>query len=116
MLRNLGSIEKIITSLAFDSSRKARTLNKIIERIGFSIKEYGIETPFYNAYLKDIIITRNLLAHSHSRIDAGGTEILVSKKDGNEILFDDDKIKEIRQRILLYEKLLDNLYQTLTAK
>lgn len=110
------SIEKIITSLAFDSSRKARTLNKIIERIGFSLKEYGIETPFYNAYLEDIIRTRNLLAHSHSRTDAGGTEILVSKIDGNEISFDDDKIKEIRQRILLYEKLLDNLYQTLTAK
>lgn len=109
------SIEEIITSLAFDSSRKARTLNKIIERIGFSIKEYGIETPFYNAYLEDIIRTRNLLAHSHSRIDAGGTEILVSKIDGDEISFDDEKIKEIRQRILLYEKLLDNLYQTITS-
>lgn len=109
------SIEEIITSLAFDSSRKARTLNKIIERIGFSIKEYGIETSFYNAYLEDIIRTRNLLAHSQSRINAGGTEILVSKIDGNEISFDDENIKEIRQRILLYEKLLDNLYQTLTS-
>lgn len=109
------SIEEIITSLAFDSSRKARTLNKIIERIGFSIREYGIETPFYNAYLEDIIRTRNLLAHSQSRINAGGTEILVSKIDGKEISFDDEKIKEIRQRILLYEKLLDNLYQTITS-
>ena len=110
------SIEEIITSLAFDSSRKARTLNKIIERIGFSIKEYDIETPFYNAYLDDIIRTRNLLAHSQSRINDDGTEILVSKIDGNEISFDDEKIKGIRQRILLYEKLLDNLYQTLPAK
>jgi len=109
------SIEEIINSLAFDSSRKARTLNKIIERIGFSIKEYGIETPFYNAYLEEIIRTRNLLAHSHSRIDAGGKEFLISKIDGNEISFDDEKIKEIRQRILLYEKLLDNLYQTITS-
>lgn len=109
------SIEEVITSLAFDSSRKARTLNKIIERIGFSIKEYGIETPFYNAYLEDIIRTRNLLAHSQSRINASGTEFLVSKIDGNEISFDDEKIKKIRQRILLYENLLDSLYQTLTS-
>lgn len=110
------SIEEIITSLAFDSSRKARTLNKIIERIDFSIKEYGIEASFYDAYLEDIIRTRNLLAHSQSRINDGGTEILVSKIDGKELSFDDEKIKDVRQKILLYEKLLDNLYQKLTAK
>ena len=110
------SIKEIITSLAFDSSRKARTLNKIIEHIDFSIKEYGIETSFYDAYLEDIIRTRNLLAHSQSRINDGGTEILVSKIDGNELSFDDEKIKDIRQKILLYEKLLDNLYLKLTAK
>lgn len=91
-------------------------MNKIIEHIGFSIKEYGIEIPFYNAYLEDIIRTRNLLAHSQSRINADGTEILVSKIDGNEISFDDEKIKDVRQKILLYEKLLGNLYQKLTAK
>ena len=108
-------VEKIIISLAFDSARKARTLNKIIERKGISIKEYGIETSFYDAYLEDIIRTRNLLAHSQSRINDGGTEILVSKIDGNELSFDDEKIKGIRQRILLYEKLLDNLYHTLTS-
>ncbi len=110
------SIEEIITSLAFDSSRKARTLNKIIEHIDFSIKEYGIEVSFYDAYLEDIIRTRNLLAHSQSRINDGGTEILVSKIDGKELSFDDEKIKDVRQKILLYEKLLDNLYQKLTAK
>lgn len=110
------SIEEIINSLAFDSSRKARTLNKIIERIGFSIKKYGIETPFYDAYLENIIRTRNLLAHSQSRVNADGTEILVSKIDGNEISFDDEKIKEIRQRILLYEKLLNDVYIALTEK
>lgn len=109
------SIEEVITSLAFDSSRKARTLNKIIERIGFSIKEYGIETPFYNAYLEDIIRTRNILAHSQSRINDDGKEFLVSKIDGNELSFDDRKVKDVRRKILLYEKLLDNLYQTLIA-
>lgn len=109
------SIEEIITSLAFDSSRKARTLNKIIERIKFSIEEYGIEKSFYDAYQKEIIKTRNLLAHSQSQFNDVGTEILVSKIDGNEISFNDEKIKEIRQRILLYEKLLDNLYQILTS-
>lgn len=108
------SIEEIVNSLVFDSSRKARTLNKIIEHVGFSVKEYGIETPFYDAYLEDIIRTRNLLAHSQSRINDDGTEILVSKIDGNELSFDDEKIKNVRQKILLYEKLLDNLYQTLT--
>lgn len=109
-------IEKIINSLDFNSSRKARTLNKLIEHIGFSIKGYDIDTSFYDAYEEDILRTRNLLAHSQSRINDSGTEILVSKTDGNEISFDDEKIKKIRQRILLYEHLLDDLYQTLTTK
>lgn len=110
------SIEQIINSLAFDSARKARTLNKIIERCDFSITNYGIEGSFYDAYLNDIIRTRNLLAHSHSKINGDGLEILVSKVDGKEILFDDEKIKGIRQRILFYEGLLSDLYKSITAK
>lgn len=109
------AIEEIINSLAFDSARKARTINKLIERVNFQIKDYGIEDTFYNAYLEDIIRTRNLLAHSQSMINDKGYEILVSKLDGTEIFFDDKKMKDIRQRILLYEKLLDDLYNSLNA-
>ena len=69
----------------------------------------------HESYLKDIIGIRNLLAHSYSKINEEGTEVLVSKKDGNEIVFDKNKIKEIRQRILLYEKMLDDLYHRLNV-
>ena len=80
----------------------------------YTYNDYNID-EFYESYLKDIIGIRNLLAHSYSKINEEGTEVLVSKKDGNEIVFDKNKIKEIRQRILLYEKMLDDLYHRLNV-
>ena len=115
-IRNKKSFKEIITSFSFDSARKARTIKSVIEKEEFSINDNSIATNFYESYLKDIIDTRNLLAHSYSRINKGGSEVLISKKDGLEIVFDEKRIKEIRQRILLYEKMLDDLYNQLIGK
>lgn len=112
-IRNKSSIGDIIINRAFDSSRKARTIKKIVEETSFPLQSHGINNDFHNAYVEDIIRTRNLLAHSYSRINDEGTEVLVSKKDGQEIIFDENKIKEIRQRIMLYEKMLDDLYNSI---
>ena len=62
--------------------------------------------------MHDIIDVRNQLAHSYSKINEDGVEVLVSKKDGQDIFFDGGKIKEIRQRILRYEKMLDVLFES----
>ena len=102
-------VQEIVTNRDFGSDRKARAIKKIIEETNYPLHTHGINNDFYEAYLNDIIGTRNLLAHSHSIISETGQEVLVSKKDGNEIIFDETKIKEIRQRILLYESVLNGL-------
>lgn len=113
-IRKQTSIEGMISNMSFDSSRKARAVKKIVEEKEFHFNNY-ITGDFYESYLKDIIETRNILAHSYSRINDEGTEVLVSKKDGQEIVFDENKIKEIRQRIMLYEKMLDDLYNSIAV-
>lgn len=114
-IRNKSSVEEIITNLAFDSARKARAIKKIMEESNYPLLNHGINIDFYEAYLKDIIGTRNLLAHSYSKMIETGEEVLVSKKDGDEITFDETKIIEIRQRILLYESVLDGLFNCLAT-
>ena len=99
----------IVTSFAFDSARKARAINKIVETKSFAIDQYGIPNDYYESYLNDIINVRNQLAHSYSKTNQDGIEVLVSKKDGQDIVFDEAKIKEIRRCILKYEKMLDEL-------
>lgn len=113
-IRKLIYKENIITNIAFDSSRKARSVKKIIKETNFSLDNYGINEDFYEAYLKEIIETRNLLAHSYSIIKDSGEENLISKKDGKEIVFDKDIIKNIRKRILLYKNILSDLYNKLS--
>lgn len=113
-IRKQTSIEGMISNMSFDSSRKARAIKKIMEEKEIHFNDY-ITGDFYESYLKDIIGTRNLLAHSYSRINDEGTEVLVSKKDGQDVVFDEKTIKEIRQKILMYEKMLDELFHSLTV-
>lgn len=113
-IRKQTSIEGMISNMSFDSSRKARAIKKIMEEKEFPFNDY-INADYYESYLKDIIGTRNLLAHSYSKNNEEDTEVLISKKDGQEIVFDEKRIKEIRQRILLYEKMLDDLYDGLAV-
>lgn len=99
----------IITNMVFDSSRKARSVKKIIEGTNFILDKYQINDDFYESYLADVIKTRNLLAHSHSVINEDGMEVLISKKDGKDIVFDENAIKNMRRKILLYSNLLNDL-------
>ena len=108
-------VREIVTNIDFGSNRKAISIKKIMEETNYSLQNYDIKNDFDKAYLDDIIRTRNLLAHSYSKISETGQEVLVSKKDGNDIIFDETKIKGIRQQILLYESVLDDLYDCLTT-
>lgn len=112
-IRNKSSFGEIITNIAFDSARKARAIKKIIEETNYPLQNYDINNDFYEAYLIDIIGTRNLLAHSYSKTIETGQEVLVSKKEGNKIIFDETKIKGIRQRMLLYESVLNGLFESI---
>lgn len=103
-----SSIDKIITNISFDSARKARSINKLIEIEQFQLE--GIKKSFFEDYLEDIIKTRNDLAHSRSEMK-NGIEVLITKKAPNEIIFDEDKFKSIRKNILRYESILNIIKQ-----
>lgn len=98
--KNIG---EIIHTPLFESSRKARSINKII-----SIEKIAIEFEknFYEDYLDKIIKTRNNLAHSFSE-KRGGIEVLITKNPEGEIFYDTDKFSEIRRNILKYKQILE---------
>lgn len=101
------SISEVIHSTSFESSRKARSINKIIEKEGIVIGD-GTVTNFYEDYLSKIINIRNDLAHSSSEI-RGGKEVLITKKTEGEIFFDANKFSEIRKNILYYQRFLNSI-------
>lgn len=103
-IRDNKNISKMVASRDFESSRKARSINKIVEVE--QLKLDGIKNTFYNDYLEDIIKTRNDLAHSRSKIK-DGIEVLITQKAPNEVIFDEEKFKEIRKNILCYESILN---------
>ena len=102
------TISEIIHSTFFESSRKARSINKIIEKEGIVIGD-GTVANFYEDYLDKIINTRNNLAHSSSEIREG-KEVLITKKPGGEIFFDTVKFSGIRKNILFYQGILDTIH------
>lgn len=98
------SIVDIIKDFEFDSSRKARAIRLMIEseQIPYDAKNGN----FYEDYRIDMLSMRNNLAHCVSRIKEG-KEILITK--GDEMEFDDEKIKDIRKQIREYNDLFDRI-------
>jgi CheY-like chemotaxis protein len=97
---------EIITSMDFDSSRKARTINTIIKKQNFDYK--ATRQNFYEDYREEIIYVRNDLAHSHSE-QKKGVEVLITTRQKNEIVFDETTFKEIRQNILKFSDVINDL-------
>lgn len=104
-------IPQIITSLNFDSARKARAIKRIIELINFTHDRVG--ENYYETYRQEIIQERNNLAHSISKI-VNKEEVIVLKKvdaEGNhiEINYDPEKFKTIRENIIIHLDILTKL-------
>ena len=95
-------IAEIIHLLEFDSSKKALTINIIIEKTG--LKYTAQKKNFYEDYKADIIDMRNSLAHCSSEL-IDGKEVLKSKKKSGDIIFNADKFKAVRLNIRKYNEL-----------
>lgn len=88
-----------------DSSQKVRAINIVLD----SLKEKGKElylSPNDNGFVKnyneDIIVVRNNLAHCSSVVEKG-VEVLKTRK--GDLIFNVDKIVEIRKKITEYHEL-----------
>lgn len=93
------NIEEILPHFEFDSAKKARSIHEIAKKnkIDFSYKDYE----------NCIINTRNDLAHSKSVLKRG-KEVLETKKNGA-ITFTESKFVTIRQNIVKYHELFEEL-------
>lgn len=99
------TIQEIIKSRAFETSKKAYAINKIIEKEKLNIK---FRKSFYEDYLEDIINRRNKLAHSYSIIKEG-KEVLVVEEADDMIYFDREKCDAIRMDIIKYQGIFDGI-------
>ena len=98
---NNESVDNIISSLGFESSRKARAIYLIIAKKSLEYKAKCAN--FFEDYKKEIIEVRNKLAHCKSEV-IDGSEVLVTQK-GIKERFDDALFKEIRTNIKKYRDL-----------
>lgn len=97
---NIDKLLKII-----DSSQKVRAINILLEcnkKQGTVLYQSSNEKGFVDNYNKDIIDVRNNLAHCSSIIE-NGKEIL--KTRNGDLIFDTDRITEIRKKIREYHEL-----------
>ena len=88
-----------------DSSQKVRAINILLEcnkKQGTVLYQSSNEKGFVDNYNKDIIDVRNNLAHCSSIIE-NGKEIL--KTRNGDLIFDTDRITEIRKKIREYHEL-----------
>lgn len=100
-------IDEIIHLLEFESSKKAQTINLIINResINYSAKNAN----FYEDYKVDIIDMRNNLAHCVSKL-IDEQEVLNTKKGSENIIFDAKMFKTVRSNIQKYHTLFSTQF------
>ena len=97
---NIDKLLKII-----DSSQKVRAINILLERHkgqGNELYTSPNDKVFVENYNSDIIKVRNKLAHCSSVVE-NGKEIL--KTRNGDLIFDTDRITEIRKKIREYHEL-----------
>lgn len=120
---NAENIDLLLNERDFSAYRQARLLgwciNSSIElknlfkdifgaHLGIDVGEGDI--PFFESYKKDIINYRNALAHVKDAPDGTG-EYYIGEIDGESVKFDEALCSKIRASLILYEKILDEMYQ-----
>lgn len=97
-------IDKVINDpLLFSFSQRANTLSSIINQNGFD--------NFIDDFKDSVIKVRNQFAHAVLEIDAEGNEFFRNKSEN--IIFDDDLCKRIRENIIEHKNNLDKLKEQL---
>jgi len=90
-------------NVLFNASQKVFALGAILDVIG--------EENFASEYSDEIILIRNQFAHSELQIDESGNEYF--KLKGEDICFDTDFCKKIRENIIKHKSNLDRLNKNL---
>jgi hypothetical protein len=96
-----------VKSRLFDADKKSRSINKLIDMLG--IEDENLNS-FYDNYKKDVLNTRNDLAHAKSDVIDGIEYLVVSRKDGDmPVKFDQEHCVGIRKNLRTYSERLKSI-------
>lgn len=115
-------IYTIVEDMIFDSSKKARLLNKIMslnEKCCKELKEIcknllDSKENFYQNYEKEIIKYRNALAHAKKTETEN--DIYIGKHNGRNIEFNKELCDQIRKNLIKYRNMFKELYEYIEEK
>lgn len=111
-----------IQDTIFDSSKKARLLNKMMsldEEYCKDLKEIfkklsKSEDNFFENYKDEIIKYRNALAHSKKT--ESENDIYLGKYDDEDMIFDKELCSKVRINLIKYNKIFNELYKYIEEK
>lgn len=111
---NEKSNNELLKSRIFDSDKKARSLNKLIE---LQKMQGELLNKFYDNYRNDVLQVRNDLAHAKSaRIDGIEYLVLTSKDGDQHIKWNQAKCVDVRKNLLKYSTVLQEIRQNIMKK
>lgn len=94
----------------YDSSQRAHSIHVILKDLNTDGRFDVENKSFCESYRKEIIEKRNNLAHCESKMKKG-VEILCTRK--GDVIFSAEDFKKIRQDIVKYNKLFNEILQSL---
>lgn len=111
-IEDAKAILELIHSPMFDSDKKCRAINRLIEILNIDDCK-----ACHSDYHAEIIGTRNLLAHVKEEIDSGETVLRskVKMAGGTPFIFNDKSCIRIRKNIKKHSRNLDELFTKCSA-
>ncbi len=104
----------ILEERLFDSDKKARSLNRLIEML--EIEDAELQN-FYSNYKKDVLDVRNDLAHAKSDVIDGVEYLILSRKEGDQhVKLDQTECIDIRKNLIKYSDILQKVRQSVISK
>jgi CheY-like chemotaxis protein len=93
----------------FDASKKSRTLNEYLKKSGLAESDESFK-GFHKNYEKDVLQTRNDMAHAKSDMIDGIEYLVLSRGDGDQpIKINQEKCTDIRTNLRKYSEILQKI-------
>ena len=93
----------------FDANKKSRTLNEYLKKTGLAKSDESFK-DFHQHYEREVLETRNDMAHAKSDVIHGIEYLVLSRKDGDQsIKIDAEKCTKIRINLRKYSDILQKI-------
>lgn len=105
----LTNSQLIKNRILFDANKKSRTLNEFLKKTGLAEIEVSFK-DFHQHYEKDVLQTRNDMAHAKSEVIDGVDYLVLARREGDQPIKIDHKIcTEIRTNLGKYNEILQKV-------